>query len=648
MKYSLIYLWEATPYKMADHLLSVGQQVILESTYNCVVYSLNYSTALCQKLTQIHIHHLMNIKNLHDIIVYPRHSLSYIVVMNKNQRHMFIFFGLPKFLIETPINYHRWIWNNPKQTNWILLPNLKNDPQYYFPLHFKKFTYIREQEIDPLRLDNKNHYIHPDVQFRLYVDTHYPITVYDSHGLVVLGQIFQNYTYIELSPILNIAETYYVSCNDVITRKTQPIVRIFIGIYNNNTFLFSDQMIFRIAPIILTPNCLGSKMIYLTSVHGIQNNESFIKNVTNILEHEKHKYTIVENKQISMFHRWIQDILKFCYVTDGNKLSYIILKGPRFATHSIKKGDMSYIFDYFNGYPLYDFYIESAKNLDAMGNVQVIPPIYPNYPFGRIIYGVSTDEKQENISYNLLDLLESQEIQKPVTIDTGWLTVGHVDEIISFIPDPKHKYGFRILIASTRCFYQLITKLDSETVIFDDTNNYYIFHKPTSDVKKRFAQKYDDINTKCIYKTPLKVKDLLNWSEMIANNQEYQKKLDHNRKILMNELNLTKNDFLEVPICYWPKSLSPKAKSILPNMINNLYTDHFMLVPKPFGPIIDQIDIFEQYFASLIPTDIRIYFVQNWDAYYLLDGDINCGTNVRRKPFKVPWWSHKPNNSYNI
>jgi protein-arginine deiminase len=248
-----------------------------------------------------------------------------------------------------------------------------------------------------------------------------------------------------------------------------------------------------------------------------------------------------------------------------------------------------------------------------------------------------------------VDLLESQQIQKPIRLNTGWLHVGHVDEIISFVPDPRHKLGFRVLVASPRKFYQLICQLDPDTLIFESVDNYYVFHDTSSEIKQRFSQKYENKNKfKCLYKSQIKVKDLLNWKELVNNNLEYQKIMDDNYQILMTELNIKKEDLYEVPIYYWPHSLSYKAKSLFPNMINNLYADQFMLIPKPFGPLINQKDIFEQYFATLMPENVRLYFVKNWDSYFLLDGDINCGTNVKRVPFVDNWWSHMPSSSYNI
>lgn len=645
MIYFPIYLWELSTYKLSQHLGSLPLSIV--AIHQIQLTLMRYSDELCYQTQTLTVGAQFQLSKIATVTATIQSNLSYLILQNHQQeRFVLVFFGIPKFLIDTPINYHRWIWGRT-QPSWILLPNLTNNPQYYLPLKFKSFTRIKSMEIFKYQSHiSKQLYLHSNLQFKFYVDTQYPITIYNARGQLVLGQDLSTGQYLDLSDNLELTEIYYISCNELISRKTQPMIQVSIGIYNRDRFLFSDQMIFRIAPLIFTPNNLSAETIYLAEQHGTQNNQSFIKDVTTILNKEHKHFVILRDPHISMYHRWVQDILKFGYFTDGNNTSQIILKGPRFTKSSNDDHDTSYIYQYFKDYPHYDFFHQTDKSLDAFGNVQIIPPIYPKYPFGRIIYGIST---VNNISYNLVDLLESQQIQKPIHLDTGWLKVGHIDEIVSFIPDPNHKLGFRVLLASPLKFYQLISQLDPETIIFDCLNNYYIFQQSTNEFKHRFTQMYQENNKfVCLYRTQLKVKDILNWTEMIDNNRQYQAIMDRNQRVLLSKLKLTPDEVYHVPIYYWPQSLSIKAKSILPNMINNLYTDQFMLVPKPFGPKVKHQDLFEQYFRSIIPANVRIYFISNWDSYFLLDGDINCGTNVKRVPFDQPWWSHMPDSSYNF
>jgi hypothetical protein len=654
MKYFVVNLWVSSFKKISELFDPFKKGFTVDFLMNCTLKMIDYVDSFCRHETPVIRGQRCHTGSSIDYTISVDKRLSYMRFTADGQRYMIVFYHLPTHVLNFSVDYHRWQWN-PKtneEPGLILMPNLKNDPQYYLALNFEKFTVINKRQIKYHLIDSeKTLYLHPDVTFKFYLDVHLPITIYDTQGQVILGENLVDHSYLESSKSLEITQTYYISCNDMISKKTQPIIRVLIGVYVKDQLLYSDSLVMHIAPAILTPNCFKAEVVYLADVPGVQNNQSFVDEVQHILENAGYKSIIIKNSTISMYHRWMQDILKFTYCTDGKKLQYIILKGPHFAAHTRKGGDISYIYDYFKEYSLYDFFYETDRNLDAFGNVQVMPPIKPEYPFGRIIYGTSSEPSQPNISYNLVDFLEAQQIQKPIHVNTGWLSVGHVDEILSYVPDPQHRYGFRILIASTKKFWQLVSQLDPELVIFDNKDNYYVFNNASKNVKQRFYNKYQEPDQyHCVYQSQLKIKDLLSWEEMKTANLQYQNYLDENREILMKELNLDYDDFYEVPIYYWPPSISLRARSIMPNMINNLFLGKIMLVPKPYGPnpAGTGVDLFEEYFLSLIPLGTTVHFIKNWDSYYLLEGDINCGTNTKRLPFKEKWWSVMPCGAYNI
>lgn len=677
MKYTINYLWLSDRRKINEWFAD-KKKFTIESVVNCQLQLSTYIDNFCHLdfIVQKNREYTWNTQS--DMIVIMLDQVAFFVVNFDGIRETMIFYHLPLYLFNLPLDYHRWQWGDKNKqllqsstldseihtdiTNGgttyipppglILIPNLNNDKKYYFRLGLKKFKILEQKFVKNNKLRySKSIYVPSSINFKFYMDTRAPITIYDNDGNIIFGEDKQNNSYIEISPMLDVNKDYYVTCNDVISRKTHAIVRLLVGVYDYNQLLYSDYIVFRIAPAILTPNNLKAETVYVSSVGGVQDNKSFVNSAKTILKKEGYPLVVIHDKNMSMYHRWVQDILKFSYCTDGQKTQYMILKGPHFSTQSNRNASIKYIYDYFKNYPLYDFGYETDKNLDSFGNVQVMPPIEPDYPFGRIIYGTSITPGQHNISYNLVDFLEAQEIQKPIHVNTGWLSVGHVDEILSYVPDPKHRYGFRILIASPKKFRELISKMEKNTLIFDNQNNYYIFdgNVVPNEVAKRFSHKYkEDEGYRCVFNTKLTVEKILDWDELKEANEEYQKYLDDNRAILMKELNLKKEDFYEVPVYYWPKSISKRARSIIPNMINNLYIEPIMLVPKPYGPQINGKDVFEEYFKSVVPNETRVYFVKNWDSYYLLEGDINCGTNTKRELFEKAWWSVMPKGEYNI
>lgn len=88
---------------------------------------------------------------------------------------------------------------------------------------------------------------------------------------------------------------------------------------------------------------------------------------------------------------------------------------------------------------------------DYGGNIEMLPPT-TNHPLGRICYG-------SRISDFKRQFFESQEVQPPFEVDTEWLAVGHVDEMISFWKGAP----LTVILASPRLAY---TELGFEGGVF--------------------------------------------------------------------------------------------------------------------------------------------------------------------------------------
>ena len=99
------------------------------------------------------------------------------------------------------------------------------------------------------------------------------------------------------------------------------------------------------------------------------------------------------------------------------------------------------------------------SSLNYGGNIEASPPLAGS-PFGKILLGnVSRNVREksgaEAVDPDLLRFLRKQQIQPLVEIDTTWLDVGHVDEIISFVYD-RTRSTFALLRASSDLAIQLI------------------------------------------------------------------------------------------------------------------------------------------------------------------------------------------------
>jgi hypothetical protein len=63
----------------------------------------------------------------------------------------------------------------------------------------------------------------------------------------------------------------------------------------------------------------------------------------------------------------------------------------------------------------------------------------------------------------LFRFFQDQQIQAPIMINTDWLTVGHVDEIIAFVPDGDR---WSVVAADPELAMKLIAPLEDDAVFF--------------------------------------------------------------------------------------------------------------------------------------------------------------------------------------
>lgn len=142
----------------------------------------------------------------------------------------------------------------------------------------------------------------------------------------------------------------------------------------------------------------------------------------------------------------------------------------------------------------------------------------------------------------------------------------------------------------------------------------------------------------------------------LRDNMVIQTKLAVIVKTLKAELGIGDADIINVPILY---TGFPGAKTHVADMVNFLMlstpgasletpaTACTCIVPKPYGPIVNGIDIYERYFQQQLATlGITTIFLDEWYEYHLNDGEIHCGTNQLPETTvasaRKKWWLHQP------
>jgi len=318
-------------------------------------------------------------------------------------------------------------------------------------------------------------------------------------------------------------------------------------------------------------------------------------------------------------------------------------------------------------YGYYDPYIGTppgtpSTTYDSFGNLECTPPVRDRagteYPFGRIYYGPG----DVNYGFNpeVASFLARQRVQPPMTLDTTWLQVGHVDEMMSFLPNPAgtNWKKWKLLIASPRKAYQIL-----------DTATYgmRMLHNRSLEIDGQ------DVGLECTVISflnrdtpipdPRDPGELLSGADLrYFNCTTIQRRIDGVLTTLEDEIDLDRvNDVIEVPVVFFPHDRAYRTCSALTaDMVNMLVLDGRCVVPKPYGPVDHRTPVHLDLFEDSLQRDVLLSlggaapaldFVDDWYSYHALLGEVHCGTNTRRGPLDRPlwlrsdaakWWSFEP------
>ncbi|PGH20807.1 hypothetical protein AJ80_03434 [Polytolypa hystricis UAMH7299] len=254
-----------------------------------------------------------------------------------------------------------------------------------------------------------------------------------------------------------------------------------------------------------------------------------------------------------------------------------------------------------------------------MGNLETIPPYTldgKEYPAGRIIQGTQGLSRPY-----MLEFLQAQEVQDPILLETDWLFVGHVDEIVQFLP-AKNSRDWVMLVADPHSGLEILKQAQASghgcTRVFsrqDDPegNPPDIFHVPGG-----------------LHGVPdYSIDDLLAQDDFILANDNFSARMKANIDILRTMMQT-----------YTPSRISLRAAAALyPAVINGVVlSDTQYLAPNPWGPIVDGRDIMADVVKEVYKkAGFDLIFIDDWNSHHTWGGDVHCGTNMIRDGSR-PWW----------
>ncbi|KAM6998793.1 protein-arginine deiminase type-1-like [Passerculus sandwichensis] len=384
------------------------------------------------------------------------------------------------------------------------------------------------------------------------------------------------------------------------------------------TPIFTDTVVFRVAPWIMTPNTQQPLEVFVCSIkQGSDSNEAFLKGLRELLRKANCKLTVCSELD-SRSDRWIQDELEFGYVEAPHKTFPVVFDSPRnrglkdFAFKKILGPDFGYVTREPPG--------KSVTSLDSFGNLDVSPPVTvrgKEYPLGRILIGSPLPWMAgRRMCRAVRDFLFAQKVQAPLEVYSEWLSVGHVDEFLTFVPALDRK-GFRLLLASPNACYKLFKEKQQQG-----------HGEATQFIGLKGTEKKS-------------IDEILADESLRSDNRHVQRCIDWNRDLLKQELGLSEQDIVDIPQLFI--LTNSRADALFPDMVNMLVLGRHLGIPKPFGPVVGGRCCLEQRVRELLePLGLSCTFIDDFFSYHVLSGDVHCGTNVRRKPFAFKWWHAVP------
>lgn len=395
----------------------------------------------------------------------------------------------------------------------------------------------------------------------------------------------------------------------------------------------TDLVQMRIAPLLLSHHLQKAERIYVSATGGLDS-AAFRQDLQTAIGLAGVPEALSEHY---VGDQWIQDWMETAYVTmpapGGQHKIDVFMRSVNIQSKNAESplrpaGRQVYAQlhgkDSAGFTPDYDINSPGQMDsLDSYGNTETIPPYEHNgqsYPVGRVfrgsVPGFYVDPAMEK-------MLEAQQVQPRLYVDTSWLLVGHVDETVTFLK-MNNARGWGMGVNDPR-----LAKTMLEQFVSQGHGGVTMFKgKSWIDFQ---AQKY--------VPAEISIDGVLADTEVMAESNASAVEVDHQMDIIKAEVGITDQDIIPMPFLHI--RASGYSLAYQPGTVNGIYlSDTDFGVPTPHGPVINGADPFvTQLNEQFQPHGIKIHLIENWDLYHRLSGEVHCGTNTKRAlPTGAAWW----------
>lgn len=437
----------------------------------------------------------------------------------------------------------------------------------------------------------------------------------------------------------------------------------------------SDAVTLRVAPLLTQHHVQNTQQVMVSKVQGDGPDSRLQREFVTALEKEVRKAGVTTPLVTFEMYadRWAQDFVEPAYVSmtgpgGQRQMMRVMLRSAQPNRDAGRE-----LFERLRGRDVGVVQVTDPAepddwSLDSMGNLETIPPHAHggrSFPAGRIIMGEFKDSGARP-SKVMRTMLKSQGLQDPLLLDTSWLSVGHVDEFVQFLPADTPR-GWRIGVADPQAGLRLLREAKR-----DGHGKTKMFSVPGRSDTPAPKETIDQA---------------LASRHLVADNEMAARRIAANLETLKRETGVTDEEIVRVPALYtrdseaftaegreipvprltrmgagsdlvdglgdhgqqkWlaghpaPRAAAPATvttSAYVPGAVNGvlLGRDRY-LAPRQWGPVVAGKDIFTAAVtAAYERVGLKVSYIDDWYTYHLGMGEVHCGTNTLRD-VSAPWW----------
>lgn len=401
---------------------------------------------------------------------------------------------------------------------------------------------------------------------------------------------------------------------------------------------YSDTVRLRVAPVLTSHHLLPVETAYASAVQRDPDSAQFVTDVRAAVGVASPNMTLVAP---AVEDQWTQDFFETGYMSmpgpnGAQRVMRVFFRSANIENPFDRNFPMRaagrIVFTRFRGKDVagiqqIDLQTDGdTQSLNSFGNFETIPPYKQGtreWSLGRVLRGSVRGFAPDQ---SFVAMTEAQKYQEPsVDIDTSWLLVGHVDETVTFLKANTPR-GWIMLANDARLAKQM---LEAEVMRGNGATRMF--------VGKNWV---DEMGNEPPAETT--ISRLLANTGVMQASAEAAVKVDEQVAILKRETGITDAEIIKVPFLHEDvqgTSLAHQVGTV------NLFVidDKTLAVPDPHGPIIDGKDLFKKQLEdALTPYGYTIRFIDDWNLYHRMAGEVHCGTNAMRAVPSTKWWEVTP------